>query len=543
MNTTEAQFYPPEYAQAYKEAGYWKGETFSQYLHNICHIYATNEAVVARAANGTHHRLTYAQLDTYAQECIREYEKAGLKAGDRVILHLPNTVEYMGAMVGAFLAGLIPIFSLIRHTADNLAAFVDTAQAQAIITVPRFILTNYEEKLATVSTLASSSFTPIFIHPPHADNPKPQQDTTHEEEPQCTGHYTAPGNSEDLALIQLSGGTTGIPKLIPRTHDDYLYSVRASADICQLTAEDRMLLTIPASHNYAMSSPGILGIMHAGGCVVLNIDPTPSTLLNLSKEEKITLIPLVPPLLMSLLNSADENTPAQLESVRYIQVGGAKLAPNAATRVYEELGTDLQQVFGMAEGLVCYTRLDDPHELCTRTQGRPISPADEIRVLDDEGIEVEPGQPGNLWVRGPYTIRGYLNSTAHPFSEDGFYCSGDIVRQLESGHLIVDGRAKDHINRAGEKVSAEELENHLITLPHVRDAVAVGAPDEILGEKIIVFFLSDHHYELAQVRTFLKERGVPDFQFPDEVRFLDTFPSTAVGKISRKELRSILNEL
>ncbi|MDO4910994.1 MAG: AMP-binding protein [Corynebacterium sp.] len=528
------QFYPEEFIKKYTDEGLWIGQTFQDFFRDSFAAHADREALVARSATGTQSRLTYAELEKYAARISRLFADANLVPGDRVILHFPNTAEYAGALAASFMSGLVPIFSLIRHTEDNLAAFVESSGAKAILTVPRFLFTNIEKKMEAV-TAAAPTAQVIFI-------PSPEDDS----EPLESSRLYPNRDPHGLGLIQLSGGTTGTPKLIPRTHDDYLYSVRASAEICGLSPQDRLLLTLPAAHNFSMSSPGILGIFHAGGCVILNADPTPSSVANLVATERATVLPLVPPMLMSLL-STNEKTPIaeKLESLRFIQVGGAKLVETAARRVRSELGVQLQQVFGMAEGLVCYTRPEDTEDITTTTQGRPISAADEVQVRDDEGNLLPVNTPGNLWVRGPYTFRGYLNlaPAAQPFDSEGFYCSGDIVRQLPSGHLIVEGRAKDHINRGGEKVSAEELENHLLALPQVRDAVAIGAPDEVLGERIVVFLLTDHVYSLADTRAFLSSRGVPDFQMPDEVRIIDHLPSTAVGKVSRKELRTILADL
>ena len=165
-------------------------------------------------------------------------------------------------------------------------------------------------------------------------------------------------------------------------------------------------------------------------------------------------------------------------------VGGAKFLPEAARRVRTELDCTLQQVFGMAEGLVNYTRLDDPETLIVETQGRPISPDDEVLIVDDAGVPVADGQPGDLLTRGPYTIRAYHNdaeANARSFTEDGFYRTGDVVRRTPEGYLVVMGRATDHINRAGEKISAEEVEDHLLAHPAVFDAAVVSVPDGYLA--------------------------------------------------------------
>jgi 2,3-dihydroxybenzoate-AMP ligase len=206
----------------------------------------------------------------------------------------------------------------------------------------------------------------------------------------------------------------------------------------------------------------------------------------------------------------------------------------------------LQQVFGMAEGLVNYTRLDDPEDTIINTQGRPISPDDEILIVDDNGNPVAPGETGYLLTRGPYTIRAYHNNpaaNARSFTEDGFYRTGDVVRMTPEGYLMVQGRATDHINRAGEKISAEEIEDHLLAHPQVFDAAVVSVPDEFLGERSCAFIIpKDDKPRAIELKKWIRSRGLADFKVPDQIVFVDRFMETAALKISRKELRAQLRE-
>ncbi|MNW51929.1 2,3-dihydroxybenzoate-AMP ligase [compost metagenome] len=200
----------------------------------------------------------------------------------------------------------------------------------------------------------------------------------------------------------------------------------------------------------------------------------------------------------------------------------------------------------MAEGLVNYTRLDDPEDIIVATQGRPISIDDEIKILDDEDKEVAPGEVGHLLTRGPYTIRGYYKADQHnarAFTRDGFYRTGDLVRLSPDGNVIVEGRAKDQINRGGEKVAAEEIENHLLAHPGVHDAAIVAMPDEYLGERSCAFIIP---YEMVptvtELKKFLRERGLAAYKIPDRIEFITAFPQTSVGKVSKKALREMITQ-
>jgi 2,3-dihydroxybenzoate-AMP ligase len=229
-----------------------------------------------------------------------------------------------------------------------------------------------------------------------------------------------------------------------------------------------------------------------------------------------------------------------------LQVGGAKFMPEAARRVRPELGCTLQQVFGMAEGLVNYTRLDDPEDVIVNTQGRPISPDDEILIVDDRGAPVAEGEPGNLLTRGPYTIRAYHDdpaANARAFTDDGYYRTGDVVARTAEGNLVVRGRASDHINRAGEKISAEEVEDHLLARDDVFDAAVVSLPDPFLGERICAFIVPEGDAPpAAEIKRWMRARDIAAFKVPDQIVFVEGFATTAVGKISRKELRARLRE-
>jgi non-ribosomal peptide synthetase component E (peptide arylation enzyme) len=201
----------------------------------------------------------------------------------------------------------------------------------------------------------------------------------------------------------------------------------------------------------------------------------------------------------------------------------------------------------MAEGLLCYTSLDAPEEVTFTTQGRPLSPADEIRIVNSDGADVPTGEVGELWCRGPYTIRGYFNAperNREAFTADGFYCSGDLVRQDPFGNLVVEGRIKDLINRGGEKINAEEIEAHLIAHAAVSGAAIVAMPDDILGERSCAY-LSLHDggsLELAAMRAFLAARGVAQFKWPERIEIVIEWPLTNVGKIKKSELRRDIAE-
>ena len=454
-----------------------------------------------------------------------------------MIVQLPNIPAFLSVTFGLFRAGLIPVFTLPAHRLTEITHFAHKSGAAAYVIADRHDGFDYRLLADAVKADVPALRHVIVVGDP-GDHVAFEAFTA---DPDRLPSGQA--DSSDVALVQISGGSTGLSKLIPRTHRDYLYSIRASNPICGVDGDSVYLAALPVAHNFPMSSPGIFGALYAGARVVMAPQPTPDIAFPLIAREGVTITGLVPPLALLWLQAAPR-TSHDLSSLQVLQVGGAKFMPEAARRVRPVLSCALQQVFGMAEGLVNYTRLDDPEEIITETQGRAISPDDEVLILDDAGDPVADGETGNLLTRGPYTIRGYHDdpaANARAFTADGFYRTGDVVKRLPGGYLVVQGRATDHINRAGEKISAEEIEDHLLAHPDIFDAAVVSIPDAFLGERGCAFLIAQGDAPRpADIKAWMRGRAIAAFKIPDQIIFVPEFATTAVGKISRKELRASL---
>lgn len=528
------QVWPDEFAARYRARGYWRGETFSDMLAARAISQGDTLAVV-----GGDQRWTYADLHAKAGAAAAGFLALGLRPGDRVIVQLPNIPAFFSVVFGLLRADLVPVFALPAHRLTEIAHFASKADAKAYVIADTHDGFDYRPLGHAVQAEVPGIRHVVVVGEAEKHVAYESFDAEPAEVPVSTAV------SSDVALVQISGGSTGLSKLIPRTHDDYLYSIWASNEICGMTADSIYLAALPVAHNFPMSSPGVFGALYAGARVVLSPKPSPDAAFPLIEREKATITGLVPPLALLWLQAAPK-TKHDLSSLQVLQVGGAKFMPEAARRVRPVLGCTLQQVFGMAEGLVNYTRLDDPEKIITETQGRPISPDDEVLILDDAGNPVADGAPGNLLTRGPYTIRAYHDDPAangRSFTDDGFYRTGDVVVRSPGGYLVVHGRATDHINRAGEKISAEEIEDHLLAHPHVFDAAVVSVPDRFLGERSCAFVIPDGEAPMpADIKTWMRGRDIAEFKIPDQIVFVESFKTTAVGKISRKELRAALRD-
>jgi len=351
---------------------------------------------------------------------------------------------------------------------------------------------------------------------------------------------------EDPAVFQLSGGTTGIPKLIPRTHNDYAYNSKAAASVCGVTGDSVLLIVLPIAHNLPLACPGIQGFMFHGGKIVLGMSTRPEQICSLIQKHGVTHIKVVPALLIRLLNDPAVKQ-HNLSSLRVIQSGGQRLQPE--TRLLSQKlipSAFVQENFGMSEGVIMFVRFDDPEEVRLETVGNPVSPDDEIRLLDEEDQEVPFGEIGELCCRGPYTLRGYFGVpeyNARTFTSDGFYRSGDLMRQHPSERYMVEGRKKDLINRGGEKISAEEVENLILSHPAVKNVACIPVPDAALGERMCACIVlhEDATLTFDDLKAFLLAKEIAKFKIPERLEVLLEFPLSTFGKVSKKHLVEMIS--
>ncbi len=523
--------WPDEFAKKYKDANYWQGKSLATILSESAYKYENNIALVDGEKSWT-----YSALDQKARELASGFWELGIQAGDKVVVQLPNRGEFFEVLFALFYIGAVPIATLPSHRYLEIEYFCSFTDAKAYIVAD--VADNFDYRKLARQLVEEKAINEVIV----VGEAQEFRSLQTLYKPTRTFSEIDPSK---LGLLQLSGGTTNIPKLIPRTHDDYLYSIVASAEICELSSSSVYLTVLPVGHNFPLTSPGALGIFHAGGTVIMSTTGAPDTAFELIEKHRVTITAMVPPLALAWLNAVP-NSEKDLSSLEVIQVGGSKLSEDIAKKIEPAFGCTLQQVFGMAEGLVNYTRLDDPDEIIIQTQGRPISPDDEIKIVDEEDNEVPVGEPGLLLTRGPYTIRGYFRATEHnaeAFTKDGFYRTGDIVRLTPDGYLIVEGRNKDQINRGGEKISIAEVENQLINHPNIHNVAVVSMPDPYLGERSCAFVVlkgKSVRLRTIEVRNFLRNIGVAEFKIPDRVEPIDAFPKTPLGKINKKQLREII---
>ncbi|MCG7521795.1 (2,3-dihydroxybenzoyl)adenylate synthase [Ruegeria sp. Ofav3-42] len=530
-------FWPDDVAQRYRAEGVWQDETFFGLLTAGKAQFGAKKALID--GDSTYR---YDDLHDGALKLACGLYDLGLRRGDRVVLQLPNSIAFVELMFALFRLGVVPVLALPAHRDREIGQFADFVQARACI-VPEHAGGNDMVAMAERVKAITPSVEHIIVLGDARDHVSLYDLRNRDGNPVAeSGPWPMP-DAEDVACFQISGGTTGVPKLIPRRHMEYLHNIRCATKASGMDQSSRYLCVLPIAHNFPLACPGVLGTLSVGGTAVMAPDPGAETCFALIDKHRINITSLVPPLAIMWIEAAFSRGP--LYSLRVLQVGGAKLNPSNARQVAPRLGCKLQQVLGMAEGLICYTALDDDAERIHTTQGAPMSEWDEVRVVRGDGTEAKPGETGELQARGPYTIRGYYSMPEHnarAFSADGFYCTGDIVARDPHGYISVEGRKKDQVNRGGEMIGVDEIEDLLVGHPGVLDAAVVGRPDERVGERLCAFVIASPGRKLKshELRRELGSAGIAGFKIPDEFIFVDAFPQTGVGKINKRSLRDLL---
>lgn len=527
--------YPPEFVDRYRRDGYWGSRTIGGELHEMALRHPDVEALVA-----SDRRITYAELDESSDAIAQRLVDIGLRAGDPVILQVGNSAETIEALYGLLKMGGVPVCSLIpfgHHEIDAIAATVGARAHLVDPDVPGRDLVAFAAEVRDV--VPSMEFTLTLGS---------KRDGAHridDVSPLDARPDFGIDDPDGLAVFQLSGGTTGTPKAIPRLHAEYWYNAAATAERFGYTVGKRVAHFMPAVHNAGLHA-SVFAAHSVGATLVLRPTWAPADVLDTLREERITHTATLTSLVPTICD--DPGFVEATATLERLSLAVPAVPPELFDKL-AGLGVDVYQFFGMSEGFCCSSPMGAPVQMRKETVGYPMSPADEFRLFDpDTGEDVPPGEVGELCVRGPYTLRGYYNAAEHnrrAFTADGFLRTGDLVRVVEiDGHPCVQvaGRHKDLISRGGEKINAEEIEALLVQLPGVTAAALVSMPDARLGERPCAFVVHGDAPvpKLDEVRAFMAERGVAKYKWPERIESIDELPITAVGKVSKRHLRELI---
>ena len=534
--------FPPEFAKRYREKGYWIDKTLAQ-EYRIA--FDKNEKRVALLDRDR--SITYGELDRMSDNLALNLLEVGFHPLDRIVLQLPNVAEFVVLYLALQKIGCIPIAALMPHRYAEISQFVELSGAVACIVPDQQGDFDYCAMVERIRQKVPSLRHGIVLGPAR------------------TGFLSLPDliakpatlpasalakikiDPDDPAIFQLSGGTTGIPKLIPRSHNDYAYNSKVASSVCAVGENSVLLVILPIAHNLPLACPGIQGFLFHGGRVVLSTSARPEDVCALIEKHRVTHIKVVPALLIRLLHDPAVSH-HDLSSLKIIQSGGQSMLPEVRLLSKRLIpGAFVQENFGMSEGLLMFVRLDDPLDVSQETVGRPVCPDDEVRLLDDDDREIFGAEVGELCCRGPYTLRGYFGVpeyNARTFTSDGFYRSGDLMRRHKSGNYIVEGRKKDLINRGGEKISAEEIENLILSHPSVKNVSCVPVPDPVLGERMCacVLLRETARLNFDELKHFLLGKEIAKYKLPERLEIMQDFPLSPFGKVSKKTLTEMISQ-
>lgn len=532
--------WPAEAAARYRRQGWWEGITIPQLLERRAARHPGKTALVCGEL-----RLSYADLVAGSRRLACGFLDAGIRALDRVVLQLPNGPEFVLAYFALTRIGAIPVTALRAHRHSEIRHFLTASGATAYVIPDRIGSFDYRAMAREVGPDAPA-LRDVFV----AGEPGPGQIDLREliaatllEAAVAAALAEHDPDPAEVATMLLSGGTTSLSKLIPRTHEDYVLNARLCGRAGGFDENTVFMAILPLGHNYNLASPGMLGTFYYGGTVVLAASGDPAEVFSLVQRERVTAIAAVVPLISNWLNSPVPDG-FDLSSLRVIQNGGARLAPELRGRMRERFGCLPQEIYGTAEGLINMVPLDASDEMLLNSSGVPVCEDDEIKVLDDDGNEVADGESGELVTRGPYTIQGYYRAPekqAEAFTSDGFYRMGDIVRK-QGRHVFTEGRRKDLINRGGEKISCEEVENLIFGHPRVKAVTLVAMPDPVFGEKACAFVITrdGQGLEFGELIDFLRAQKIASFKLPERLEVVSEFPLSPVGKILKRQLREMI---
>jgi 2,3-dihydroxybenzoate-AMP ligase len=521
--------FPPDFAARYRERGYWEDVPLGRFYAGAFALHGKRVAMVSGSE-----RVTYSELRERVDRLALHLLDIGVVPLDRWVVQLPNIPEFVYLYFALERLGAIPIMALAGHRWNEINAFFELSGATGYgvgemlgdFDSRQLIAQICEAHPAVRTVLGAETIRELL-------RSNPPLDARHLDAVEV--------DPDEPCILQLSGGTTGVPKLIPRTNNDYAFNTKAAVAVNDVRADDCLLVALPIAHNFPLACPGVSGFFWKGARVVLTESPRAEDVLPLIERERITHLELVPALLIRYINTPGI-AERELSSVRVINTGGQKLQPEVKRRAESVFpNARVQEVFGMAEGLLMFVRLDDSEEVRFETAGRPVCDDDEILIVDDDRNPVPDGEVGELLVRGPYTLRGYYNVpeyNARTFTPDGFYCSGDLMRRHPSGNYIVEGRKKDLINRGGEKISAEEIENLILSHPAVLNVACVPMPDPVLGERMCAFVIPKpgRTLTLQELAQFLSEKGLAKFKLPERLELTAELPLSKFGKVAKNVL-------
>lgn len=523
----------------YEDQGYLKKETIHGEIKKTAKKYP--EKIALYDSKGS---MTYCILNEYSDGLAAYFLEEGLSDGDIVLLQIPNCNLYVTVLLALLKVGIKPVLMLPTHRQQEIVSVASIVKPKAYIGITEFLGTSYVEMVSQIKNLGIQSIYTDQNFEGESIYPCKKLPEYNVEMKDCKVSYNMDYRS--IALFLLSGGTTNLPKVIPRIHEAYVYNSKATCKCTGITKETVNMALLSTSHDFQLASPGILGTLYSGGTVVLSETSSFDEAFALIEKHKVTftcIVPAIAKIWAEVLDWYD----GDLSTLERMMIGAAKLDEDLGRKLIDCLQIVLHQAYGLGEGITCTTRQEDDLETILHSQGKPVSEGDAIKIVDSMGHELPQGESGELYEKGPYTFFGYygnLDLNQDLFDKDGYLKTGDKAYLNAKGNIVICGRVKEQINKAGENVSPLEVETILRSCSYIREAVVLGMSDEKLGEKVVAVVTADREeIEIKEIGAFFRTKGIASYKIPDDIYVWETIPYTNIGKVDKKLIKKRLEEI
>jgi len=469
--------------------------------------------------------VSFADFKRQVEALAGALAERGIGHGDVVAIFMPNLPEYAVIFHGVLRAGATNTTANPLYTERELTHQLSDSGARMIFTVAPFLET------ARAAAAAAGGIDVVLVGLSEGDVPTLAD---------LIGEGAAPPEVEidpgtDLAVLPYSSGTTGLPKGVMLTHRNLVANVVQTNTVFEIESEDVLIGVLPFFHIYGQTV--IMNLALRNGAPVVTMPRFDlDQFLGLIEEHRVTLAHIVPPIALALAKHPAVDG-ADLSSLRLVMSGAAPLGAELSDAVAERIGTPTVQGYGMTEtSPVTHVSPLAPERIKGGSIGLPVA-GTECRLVDPESGE--DADRGELWIRGPQVMKGYLNNeeaTRHTIDADGWLHTGDIAEVDEDGYLTIVDRLKELIKYKGFQVPPAELEAILITHPAVADCAVIGVPDDEAGELPKGFIVCAGEVSDDEIMGYVAERVSPQKKLRLLER-IEAIPKSASGKILRRELR------
>jgi len=532
------QPYKPEDVEKYVKYRWWLGLTWGDMFDKATDLYPRKEALVDDTARFTYHELRE-KVDRLAIGLMR----LGIRERDFVLLQIPNWHEFIFAFFALQKIGAIVVLLVARHSLSEVSYLSNLTNPVAWIGPDHYKKTDYLPMLQQVMGENKGLRHIISVRSPGSRDFTPLEKLI--EESALTGSSLEAlaarrPDPMEVSIILPTGGTTGAPKAVPRTHNDYIANVEYHTRAWEVTSNDVMLTAAPVSHAQAIHNCVGGAFFHCARYVITDSTDA-ADICSVIEREKVTAFPTVPALIQRIV-SLENLKDYDLSSLTRLYAGGAPSTPELVRSVYEKIGCKFVNALGSSEGPAAMSRLDADIETICNTVGEKDCPYTQVRIVDQHLQDLPPNKEGELITKGPTIFSGYFRSeeeNKNVFTEDGFFRTGDLAKIDEKGIMTITGRIKETILRGGETLSAIGIERLVSSHPAVAEVAVIGMPDKALGERICAYVKLKEGARLSfeELATYLKGIGASVLQLPERMEIIDAMPLTKVGKTDKKILK------